>query len=295
TISNAGAEGIGLYRTEFLYMNRTSPPEEEEQLAAYRDVVESMNNSPVTIRTFDLGADKTVDGGRSTGPTVTNPALGLRAIRLCLKQPNMFRTQLRAILRASAYGKIKIMFPMISSQQELLQAKFLLTRCKQELKNEGLAYDPHIEVGVMIEIPASAVCAEIFAKQVDFLSIGTNDLIQYTLAIDRIDDHVNYLYDPLHPAVLRLIHATLEAGKKHNIPVSMCGEMAGDPRYTRLLLAMGLEHFSMHPNALLEIKQVINETDLTQLPRNTLQIMNMADPFDADILLEKINSPIHKH
>ncbi len=289
-ISNIGAQGIGLYRTEFLYMNRVAPPEEEEQLAAYRDVVEGMNHQPVTIRTFDLGADKTVDGGRSSSQTTTNPALGLRAIRLCLKFPVMFRTQLRAILRASAFGKIKIMFPMISSPQELVQAKHLLQLCKQELDNEGLEYDRHIEIGAMIEIPASAVCADMFAKQVDFLSIGTNDLIQYTLAIDRIDDNVNYLYDPLHPAVLKLISMTLEAGKKHDIPVSMCGEMAGDPRYTRLLLAMGLEHFSMHPNALLVVKQIINETDLTQLPSNTLQIMDMSDANDAQILLDKINN-----
>jgi phosphotransferase system enzyme I (PtsI) len=288
-ISNAGAEGIGLYRTEFLYMNRATPPEEEEQLAAYRDVVESIDD-PVTIRTFDLGADKTVDGGRHHGPTVNNPALGLRAIRLCLGQPAMFRTQLRAILRASAYGKVKIMFPMVSNQQELIQAKNQLESCKQELDREGIDYDHHIEVGVMIEIPASAVCAEMFAKQVDFLSIGTNDLIQYTLAIDRVDDQVNYLYDPLHPAVLRLIHMTLLAGKKHNTEVSMCGEMAGDPRLTRLLLAMGLNNFSMHPNAILEIKQIINETDLTLLPRETLNILNMDNPFDAECLIETINT-----
>jgi len=293
TISNSGAQGIGLYRTEFLYMNRTSPPEEEEQLTAYRKVVEGMNGQAVTIRTFDLGSDKTVDGGRNLNQTTTNPALGLRAIRLCLKQPNMFRTQLRAILRASAFGKIKVMFPMISNTQELLQAQHLLQRCMFELNKEGLEYDRHIETGAMIEIPASAICAEMFAKQVDFLSIGTNDLIQYTLAIDRIDDHVNYLYDPLHPAVLRLIQLTLEAGRKHNIPVSMCGEMAGDPRYTRLLLAMGLEHFSMHPNALLEIKQIINETNLEQLPKNALHILNLSDPFDAELLLDQINSPTH--
>ena len=290
TISNAGAQGIGLYRTEFLYMNRLTPPEEEEQLAAYRDVVEGMNGSPVTIRTFDLGADKTVDGGRSLSQNATNPALGLRAIRLCLKQPNMFRTQLRAILRASAFGNIKVMFPMISSLKELIQAQFLLNQCKQELSKEGLDYDHQIQTGAMIEIPASAVCAEILAKHVDFFSIGTNDLIQYTLAMDRIDDHVNYLYDPLHPAVLKLIHMTIEAGKKHNIPVSMCGEMAGDPRYTRLLLAMGLEYFSMHPNGILEVKRVINETDLSQLPDNTLDMLNQATPLGSDLLLEQINN-----
>ncbi len=292
-ISNSGSQGIGLYRTEFLYMNRSAPPEEEEQVTAYRKVVEGMDNQAVIIRTFDLGADKTVDGGRNLNQTTVNPALGLRAIRLCLKQPNMFRTQLRAILRASAFGNIKIMFPMISNTQELLQAQHMLQQCKIELDKEGLEYDHHIETGAMIEIPASAICAEMFAQQVDFLSIGTNDLIQYTLAIDRVDDHVNYLYDPLHPAVLSLIQMTLDAGKKYNIPVSMCGEMAGDPRYTRLLLAMGLENFSMHPNALLEIKQVINETDLSQLPTNTLQMLNMSDPFDAEHLLNQINHPQH--
>ncbi|MCC5797247.1 MAG: phosphoenolpyruvate--protein phosphotransferase [Methylophaga sp.] len=296
TISNAGAQGIGLYRTEFLYMNRLSPPEEEEQLAAYRDVVEGMNNQPVTIRTFDLGADKTVDGGRPLSQAVvTNPALGLRAIRLCLSQPGMFRTQLRAILRASAFGKIKIMFPMISTMNELVQTRNLLENCKLELDNEGITYDRSIDVGVMIEIPASAVCAEMFARHVDFLSIGTNDLIQYTLAIDRIDDHVNYLYDPLHPAVLRLIQMTLDAGKKHGIPVSMCGEMAGDPRYTRLLMAMGLEHFSMHPNALLEVKQVINETDLSLLPAKTLEVLDIADALETDLLIEQINEAVHNN
>lgn len=289
TISSSGAEGIGLYRTEFLYMNRSAPPEEEEQLSAYRDVVESMNNMPVTIRTFDLGADKTVDGGRGLGPAVTNPALGLRAIRLCLNQPQMFRTQLRAILRASAYGKIKIMFPMICSVAELNQAISLLESCKKELDKEGYEYDRHIEIGVMIEIPASAVCAEIFAQRVDFLSIGTNDLIQYTLAIDRVDDQVNYLYDPLNPAILRLIFMTLQAGKNQKIPVSMCGEMASDPRYTKLLLAMGLNTFSMHPNALLEVKQIINECDLTGLPEDAMKILNISDTFEAEKILDRIN------
>ncbi len=287
-ITEAGAAGIGLYRTEFLYMNRSDPPEEEEQLTVYRNIVESMHGAPVTIRTFDLGADKTVDGGRSSIMAI-NPALGLRAIRLSLNQPTMFIAQLRAILRASAYGNIKILFPMVSSLQELAQTQILLDHCKSELDEEGLDYDRDIDIGIMIEVPAAAICAEIFAEKVDFLSIGTNDLIQYTLAVDRIDDHVNYLYDPLHPAVLRLIQTTLSAGKKHHIPVSMCGEMASDPRYTRLLLAMGLEHFSMHPNALLEVKQIINETDLAKLPDNTLGLLNQADSYQAEQLLLEIN------
>ncbi len=287
-INEAGAAGIGLYRTEFLYMNRSDPPEEEEQLAVYRAIVESMNGAPVTIRTFDLGADKTVDGGRNSIMAI-NPALGLRAIRLSLNQPTMFIAQLRAILCASAYGNIKILFPMISSLQELSQTLILLDHCKSELDNEGLDYDPDIQIGIMIEVPAAAICAEMFAEKVDFLSIGTNDLIQYTLAVDRIDDHVNYLYDPLHPAVLRLIQTTLDAGKQHNIPVSMCGEMASDPRYTRLLLAMGLTHFSMHPNALLEVKHIINETHLDQLPDTTLDILNQPDSYQAEQHLLEIN------
>ncbi|HAU06733.1 MAG TPA: phosphoenolpyruvate--protein phosphotransferase [Gammaproteobacteria bacterium] len=290
-ISNSGAEGIGLYRTEFLYMNRLSPPEEEEQLAAYLNVVKGVSHA-VTIRTFDLGSDKTVlaTRHRQSNESVTNPALGLRAIRLCLSQPSMFRTQLRAILRASAFGKVKIMFPMVSTLQELQQAKEQLARCQIELDREGLDYDKHIEVGVMIEIPASAVCAEMFAQKVDFLSIGTNDLIQYTLAIDRVDDQVNYLYDPVHPAVLRLIQMTLLAGKKHRIPVSMCGEMAGDPKLTRLLLAMGLTTFSMHPNAVLEVKQIINSTDLKLLPEDLSPIMSACHPIEAMNLIDSINT-----
>ncbi len=290
-IHNSGAMGIGLFRSEFLFMNRTSPPEEEEQVAAYRAIIESMANQPVTIRTFDLGADKTVDGGRNAGQLVTNPALGLRAIRLCLQQPALFRTQLRAILRASAYGKVKIMFPMISTIQELQQAQTLLQQCKEELTHEQLAFDRDIPTGIMVEVPASAILADTFAQHVDFLSIGTNDLIQYTLAIDRVDDQVNYLYDPLHPAILKLIKMTLDAGKRHHIPVSMCGEMAGDPRYTRLLLALGLTQFSVHPNVLLEIKQMIHQTDLSCLPDNWSEALLHADPDDILSQIEKINPP----
>jgi len=288
-ISQSGAQGIGLYRTEFLYMNRTSPPDEEEQFQVYRQAVEGMNNQPVTIRTFDLGADKTVGGGRNLNQTSINPALGLRAIRLCLKQPSMFRAQLRAILRASAFGEIKIMFPMIANEQELRQAKQALQHCKDELIEEKILFDPHIQVGVMIEVPASAICADFFAQETDFLSIGTNDLIQYTLAADRVDDHVNYLYNPLHPAVLSLIQITLDAGKKHAAPVSMCGEMASDPLYTRLLLAMGLKQFSMHPSALLEIKKVINDTHLNAYPENVLSIFTLSNPMDAEHQLEELN------
>lgn len=289
-ISEVGADGIGLYRTEFLFMNRTTPPEEEEQLKAYRHVIESMQGGAVTIRTLDLGADKTVDGGRGN-LDVTNPALGLRAIRLCLAQPQMFRTQLRAILRASAYGKTKIMFPMIGNLQELAQSRQLLERCKKELDQAGIDYDREIKVGIMIEIPAAAICADVFAQQVDFLSIGTNDLIQYTLAADRVDDHVNYLYDPLHPAVLQLIQITLHAGERHQTPVSLCGEMASAPRYTRLLLAMGLKQFSMHPNALLEIKEIIHETNLTELPHDVLAEL-LENEYSAELGLRSLSTTL---
>lgn len=276
SIHHSGAEGIGLYRTEFLYMNRLSPPDEEEQLIAYRKVVEGMNNQSVTIRTFDLGADKKIERNQSQHNIEANPALGLRAIRLSLKQPKIFRTQLRAILRASAFGKVKIMFPMVSNINEFQQAKDILQQCKLELTEQNIAFDQNIDVGVMIEIPSSAICADLFAEHADFLSIGTNDLIQYTLAIDRINELVNYLYDPLHPAVLRLIQITIDAGKKYNIPVSMCGEMAGDSRYTLKLLAMGLNNFSIHPKALLEIKQIINESSFQSLSEQSLD--NISTP-----------------
>ncbi|MDX1514781.1 MAG: phosphoenolpyruvate--protein phosphotransferase, partial [Gammaproteobacteria bacterium] len=256
--NQAGAAGVGLYRTEYLFMNRDEPPDEEEQFDAYLKVVTSMKGAPVTIRTLDLGADKQVDGSRPGAPVSSNPALGLRAVRLCLKEQGLFRPQLRAILRVSARHPVRMMVPMLSNIQELVQVLQIISECQRELKSEGLEFDPDMPVGAMIEVPAAAICADLFARRLDFLSIGTNDLIQYTIAIDRIDDEVSYLYDPLHPAVLRLIQATIEAGRRAGIPVAMCGEMAGDAVYTRLLLGLGLREFSVHPNALLEVKQAIN-------------------------------------
>ncbi|MFZ1641963.1 MAG: phosphoenolpyruvate--protein phosphotransferase [Candidatus Contendobacter sp.] len=255
------ADGIGLYRTEFLFMNRSDAPDEEEHLASYLHVIKTLEGKPITIRTADLGADKQVDGRRS-GPVCSNPALGLRAIRLCLKDLAMFRPQLRAILRASAHGPVRMMIPMLCAIHEVFQVLRLVAETKQELRDRGLAFDERLPVGGMIEIPAAAVCANQFARYMDFLSIGTNDLIQYTLAIDRVDDEVNYLYDPLHPAVLTLIRNTLRAGRRAGIPVSLCGEMAGDPRYTRLLLGLGLTEFSMHPSNLLEVKRAIQDSDV---------------------------------
>ena len=261
-----GAEGVGLYRTEFLYMNRRDLPGEEEQYAAYSRVVAAVKG-PITMRTLDLGADKQVDSGSRQGPTPNNPALGLRAIRLCLKEPELFRTQVRALLRASAHGAMQIMLPMISSVQEFRQAQQIIAAATEQLRAEGQAVADNVPVGAMIEVPAAALAAPLLARHARFFSIGTNDLIQYTLAIDRVDEEVNYLYDPLHPAVLRLIRMTIEAGEQSGVPVAMCGEMAGDPRHTRLLLGLGLTEFSMHPASVLEVKRIIMESNVADLRR----------------------------
>lgn len=264
--ADLGAEGVGLYRTEFLYMNRRGLPDEEEQYQAYSRVVAAVKG-PITIRTLDLGADKQVDSGSRLGPTPNNPALGLRAIRLCLKEPELFRTQLRALLRASIHGAMQIMLPMISSVQEFRQAQQIIAVTTEQLRAEGHTVADNVPVGAMIEVPAAALAAPLLARHARFFSIGTNDLIQYTLAIDRVDEEVNYLYDPLHPAVLRLIRMTIEAGEQSGVPVAMCGEMAGDPRHTRLLLGLGLTEFSMHPASVLEVKRIIMESNVAELRR----------------------------
>lgn len=257
----ANADGVGLYRTEFLYMNRQDEPSEAEQFEAYKKLLEAMQGRPVTVRTLDIGADKQLEAQQE--PEVgTNPALGLRGIRLSLQQPRLFKPQLRALLRASAYGPLKIMLPMISNAEEIRQTKQLIEQIKIELDREGHAYAKDLPLGAMIEVPSAAVIADLLAQETDFLSIGTNDLIQYTVAIDRVDDSVNYLYDPLHPGVLRLIEMTIKAGNEHGIPVSMCGEMAGNPNYTKLLLELGLKDFSMHPASLLEVKEAVTGANL---------------------------------
>lgn len=272
--AEVGAEGVGLYRTEFLYMNREETPGEEEQLAAYRRVLRSLDG-PVTIRTLDLGADKTI--GRGGSKTSSNPALGLRAIRLCLKETDLFRTQLRALLRASAEGDLRVMLPMVSNIQEMRQTRHLISELMAELRREGLDFDDQLPVGAMIEVPAAALAAPLLARYCDFFSLGTNDLIQYTLAMDRIDDEINYLYDPLHPAVLQLIRMTIEAGDNAGIGVSMCGEMASDKRYTALLLGLGLTEFSMHPASVLEVKRAIMAADVGALKQRTREIMALTD------------------
>lgn len=268
-VSRTSANGVGLYRTEFLYMNRPEPPDEEEQYDCYVSVIEALKGKPLTIRTLDMGADKQAEGITNS----SNPALGLRAIRLCLKNHSQFRPQLRAILRASAHGPVRLMIPMLSNTSELHQVLALINDTKISLQRESLAFAPDIQIGGMIEVPAAALTAADFASHLDFLSIGTNDLIQYTLAIDRVDDEVNYLYDPLHPAVLRLIKMTIDAGKAAGIPVAMCGEMAGDPQYTRLLLGMGLREFSMHHTALSEVKSVIHSSSIEALKPLVLELL----------------------
>jgi phosphotransferase system enzyme I (PtsI) len=294
TVARVGAAGVGLYRTEFLFMNREDAPDEEEQFEMYREVARAVPGAPVTIRTLDLGADKQVDGGRPGAPTTSNPALGLRAVRLCLKEQSLFRPQVRAILRVSHEAPVRMMIPMIATVQEVAQVMHVVAECQSELAAEGKAFDAKMPIGAMIEVPAAAVCADIFARHLDFLSIGTNDLIQYAIAIDRVDDEVNYLYDPLHPAVLRLVQTTIRAGQKAGIPVAMCGEMAGDARYTRLLLGLGLKEFSVHPSALLEIKQVINASHIGEMRRLAARLMRVVKTETRERLIAQMNAELDR-
>jgi phosphotransferase system enzyme I (PtsI) len=255
-----GAAGIGLYRTEFLYLNRTDMPTEEEHYRIYRHLLEEISPRPATIRTFDLGGDKFL----SQVPLAKemNPALGLRAIRFCLREVTAFKTQLAGILRASAHGKLRVMFPMIAEVTELRQAREILEEVAAELARRGEPFDPELEVGVMIETPSAAVIADVLARESDFFSIGTNDLIQYALAIDRVNEHVAYLYRPLHPAVLRLVREVVRAAHTSGIPVAMCGEMAGEPIHTQLLIGLGLDALSMNAVSLPRVKKIVRATRL---------------------------------
>ncbi|MBK9131725.1 MAG: phosphoenolpyruvate--protein phosphotransferase [Gammaproteobacteria bacterium] len=283
-----GAAGVGLLRTEMLFLNRETLPEEDEQYEAYLRVVRAMKGAPVTIRTLDLGADKCL-GKEPRTPAASNPALGLRAIRWCLKDPGMFSPQVRAILRVSAHGPVRMLVPMLSGAGEMLQVLRLIAEEKKALEREGVRFDPSLPVGGMIEVPAAALAADTLARHLDFFSIGTNDLIQYTLAVDRLDEEVNYLYDPLHPAILRLIQLTIRAGRRAGIPVAMCGEMAGDPDYTRLLLGLGLREFSMVPATLLEVKRVINESRLDTLERDVRRMMRSRSSARIPALIDDLN------
>ncbi|UIN21614.1 phosphoenolpyruvate--protein phosphotransferase [Herbaspirillum frisingense] len=275
----AGAMGIGLFRSEFLFMGRAGHlekfPSEDEQCESYKQVVIAMKGRPVTIRTLDVGADKPLDEDEETA---LNPALGLRAIRYCLSEPQMFLTQLRAILRASAYGPIKLLIPMMAHAFEIDQTLAMIEQAKQQLRDRKQKFDEDIPVGAMIEIPAAALALPLFIKRLDFLSIGTNDLIQYTLAIDRVDHEVAHLYDPLHPAVLFLLSTVIAQGRKAGIPVSVCGEMAGDLKWTRLLLGMGLLEFSMHPSQILSVKNEILNSDLRLLEPQVKKVLRASEP-----------------
>ncbi len=282
-----GATGIGLFRSEFLFLNRNGLPDEDEQFEAYRKAAREMGGMPVTIRTYDLGADKQTD---EVQRIITNPALGLRAIRLCLTEPQRFLIQLRAMLRASHYGKINILIPMLTNASETDQALQLLARAKHSLDQEGVPYDRGINIGGMIEVPAAALALGIFTKKLDFLSVGTNDLIQYTLAIDRTDDTVAHLYDPLHPAVLGLLAHIFKTAGRSGVPVALCGEMAGDVSLTRLLLGLGLRQYSMHSAHLPDVKQRILKSSLEDIKPLAQKMLRTNDSDKLRMLLDRINA-----
>jgi phosphotransferase system enzyme I (PtsI) len=289
--NEVGAGGIGLFRTEFLFMTRDSMPDEDEQFEAYRRVVVAMTGRPVTIRTLDIGADKTPNS-REFGEVfnATNPALGLRAIRFCLAEPQMFLTQLRAILRATVYGPVKLLIPMIAHPAEVDAALLLIATAKGQLDERGQKYDRSMPVGGMIEIPAAALSLPLFAKRLDFFSIGTNDLIQYLLAIDRTDNAVAHLYDPLHPAVLLTIAQVIATSNRLGVPISVCGEMAGDPMLARLLLGLGLKSFSMHPAQLLAVKYEVLRSDVVACETQAKKILSASEPERIRTLVDRMRA-----
>ena len=285
-VSASGASGIGLFRSEFLFMNRRDLPSEDEQFEAYKRVAEGMKGKPVVIRSLDIGADKSL-GGTDSGPA--HSALGLRAIRYCLAEPQIFNTQLRAILRATRFGDVRLLIPMLVSSTEIAQTFAAVARAKEQLKEEGKKFNDKMPVGGMIEIPAAAIAVPMFLRQLDFISIGTNDLIQYTLAIDRTDDAVAHLYDPLHPAVLSLISSVIRQADEAGVPVTVCGEMAGDVQMTRLLLGFGLRVFSMHPANLLLVKQRVLMSNLSDIEPIVAKILKADDPVRLRALVAKLN------
>jgi len=278
-----GTDGIGLYRTEFIYINRDRLPTEEEHFCTYRKVVESKGIRWATIRTFDLGGDKFISDPRLAAEM--NPVMGLRAIRFCLREVDLFKVQLRAILRASAYGRTKVLFPMISGMEELLETKRIFNEVKRELKRDGIPYGKDVKIGIMMEVPSAALIAEDLAREVDFFSIGTNDLIQYTLAIDRVNERVSYLYEPLHPAVLRLIRRIVEAGKKAGIEVAMCGEMAGEPAYTMVLLGLGIDELSMNALVIPRVKNIIRAVTMKECRKLADRVMSFNSASEIEFFV----------
>ena len=280
-------KGVGLFRTEFIFMDKHRMLDENEQFTIYRNLTKALPNKIITIRTLDSGGDKVIEHMPNTNQ---NPALGLRAIRFCLAEPDVFITQIKALLRASHYGDIRILIPMLSSDNELRQVKLLIERAKDILTSERKKFNSKTLIGGMIEVPAAAIDAESFASQLDFLSIGTNDLIQYTLAVDRTDDAVSHLYDSSHPALLKLIKGVIDAGTKAGIEVSLCGEMAGDPKLTKLLIGLGLTNFSMHPSSLLKVKKVILESEFLKLKSKAKKILNTHDKIEIENLINNLNN-----
>ncbi len=289
TLEN-GATGVGLFRSEFLFLNRDGLPTEDEQFEAYRAVAQGMKGLPVTIRTFDLGADKHKEGLGGLARVAPNPALGLRAVRFCLAEPRLFITQLRAILRASHYGNIRILVPMLASSSEIDQTLAVIELAKESLREQGVPFNNEIEVGGMIEIPAAVIAMDAFTSRLDFLSIGTNDLIQYTLAVDRADEAVAHLYDPLHPAVIRLLAMAIATANKANVPIAVCGEMAGEVQLTRMLLGLGLRNFSMHPAHLLTVKQRVLTSEIASVKTLVDRIRKADSPDKIAMLVEKLNA-----
>ncbi|MDF2674436.1 MAG: ptsP, partial [Clostridiales bacterium] len=281
-----GAEGIGLFRTEFLYMDRDTMPTEEEQFQSYKEVLEGMKNKPVIIRTLDIGGDKKLSY-LPIGEEM-NPFLGYRAIRICLDRIDIFKIQLRALYRASIYGKLKIMFPMISGLQEILSAKEIIEEVKQELRNEGIAYSDEVQVGIMIEIPSAAVTSDILAKHVDFFSIGTNDLVQYSLAVDRMNEKISHMYDPYNPAVLRLIKMVIDNGHKEGIMVGMCGEMAGDQGAISVLLGLGLDEFSMSAASVLNARKLVRGLNYEKAQEIGDKVLNLSTSVEIKEYINKM-------
>ncbi len=285
-----GADGVGLFRTEFIFLGRGDMPSEDEQFEAYRKAVKGMDGRPITIRTFDLGNDKQVPNDSGDDRRRENPALGLRSIRLSLAEPKPFLAQLRAILRVSKLGKVKIMVPMLSHACQIDQTLAVLEQAKSSLRGEKIAFDENIEIGGMIEVPAAALAIGVFLRRLNFISIGTNDLIQYTLAIDRSDEQVANLYDPLHPAVLLLLSHIISSAGKANIPVSLCGEMAGDPRFTRLLLGLGLRHFSMFPAQIPAVKQRIKQSDISVIEPLVRKLVRAEESAKIQEMFDRLNA-----
>ena len=292
-VVSCGADGVGMFRTEFLFMNRSALPDEEEQYGVYRRMVEALGGKPVTIRTIDVGGDKLVaPASGQEPPAEANPALGLRAIRYCFREPKVFRTQLRAILRASAHGRTRILLPMISGLDEWRWARKEVARCAAELAQEGIAQDPKIQVGIMVEVPSAALLADWFAREVDFFSLGTNDLIQYSLAIDRGNEAVAYLYEPLQPAILRLLKTVIDAAAAHGKRVNLCGEMGSEPQYLPVLLGLGLRELSMHAVQIPRMKKWVGAIDLEEARRITAHALTLSTGEEVRTYVSAANARI---